>query len=263
MMMVSAPQSRPATLPRLLGEVLAGVISAFIVTPLTQAVDVAISRGASGETTVLSALVEGLVEWVKRPAYKLNQPAFRLCWMVYICTYVPANLVEVLCVLIFKCSHAIPKLLVVTATNMLACIYKDQVLAKIFGKKTKSDRPFPRAGYVCFLLRDLLANAGGFTIPPLLQPSLGAVAAQLAGPALVNLITSPIHFLALDLYNNPDASGSERLRTVGGSYVGATSSRIMKGLAAYGIGGLSNTALRGRVGLPAFEFAATMTRNEL
>ena len=123
--------------------------------------------------------------------------------------------------------------------------------------------PISRAGYVCFLLRDLLANAGGFTIPPLLQPSLGAVAAQLAGPALVNLITSPIHFLALDLYNNPDASGSERLRTVGGSYVGATSSRIMKGLAAYGIGGLTNTALRGRVGLPAFEFAATMTRNEL
>lgn len=45
------------------------------------------------------------------------------------------------------------------------------------------------------------------------------------------------------------ASAGQRVSSIASSYVGATSSRILKGLAAYGIGGVGNTSLRGQLGL--------------
>lgn len=139
---------------------------------------------------------------------------------------------------------------------MLACLYKDAALARLYGKSSKVDRPFPFLGYVLFLVRDLLANGGGFTFPPLVEPWIrpylgvkATVVAQLGVPAAINIVSSPIHFLALDLYNNPEASSGARVCTIAASYCGATSSRIIKGLAAYGIGGVGNTTLRAIFGL--------------
>lgn len=180
-------------------------------TPLTQIVDVAVSRSASGQATVLQALIEGVKEWLTQPLTKLKQPAFRLCWFVYICTYAGANVIEDICVLFLNVSPVMPKFLGVTACNMLACMYKDAKLAQLYGKGDGDAKPFPKIGYVLFLIRDLLANGGGFTFPPmvepLLKPLLGAKSAtvsQLGVPAAINIISSPIHFLALDIYNNPE-----------------------------------------------------------
>ena len=243
----------------ILGDLGAAVIASFVVTPLTQIVDVAVSRSAGGSCTVLQGLAQGATDWLTKPFYMLRQPAFKFCWFVYLCTYITANLIENICVLFLKVPFAIPKLLGVTLANMLACIYKDAALAKIFGK-SDNGKPFPVAGYLLFVIRDLLANAGGFTFPPMVLPLLipwlgagrAAVAAQLGIPAAINIVSSPIHFLALTLYNNPKSSMGQHLRAVAAAYTGATSSRIVKGLAAYGIGGVSNTALRARVGMSSF-----------
>ena len=218
--------------------------------------DVAVSRSASGQATVLQALGEGAKQWATQQLHMLQQPAFKLCWFVYICTYAGANMIEDVCVLFLNISPVMPKFLGVTLCNMLACMYKDAALAQLYGKDGGEAKPFPKIGYFLFLIRDLLANGGGFTFPPLVEPlltpCLGASAAtvsQLGVPAAINIISSPIHFLALDIYNNPASSFGKRINTVAASYVGATSSRIMKGLAAYGIGGVGNTFLRGRIGL--------------
>ena len=183
----------------------------FIVTPLTQIVDVAVSRSASGQATVLQALIEGVKEWFTQPLTKLRQPAFKLCWFVYICTYAGANMIEDVCVLFLNISPVMPKFLGVTLCNMLACMYKDAALAQLYGKDDEDAKPFPKVGYFLFLVRDLLANGGGFTFPPmvepLLRPMLGeksALISQLGVPAAINIISSPIHFLALDIYNNPE-----------------------------------------------------------
>ena len=104
------------------------------------------------------------------------------------------------------------------------------------------------------MLRDVLANAGGFTLPPFVEPLLeGRVAdpkttAQLLVPAAINLVSSPVHLLGLSLYNNPSFGALEHVAGVAAVYVSVTVSRVMKGFCAYGLGGVSNTALRAKFG---------------
>jgi len=236
-------------------EVMAATVASLLVTPMTLVVDVAVSKSASGQTTVSKALLQGAGEWLRTPLTLLRQPAFALCWFVYLATYSSANVVQSLCTSYLLISPVLPKLVVVTLTNMAACGYKDARLAQIFGKADEKARPFPPLGYLLFFLRDLLANGAGFTLPPLVAPLLDGlvvperrqIVAQLLVPAAVNTITSPMHFTALSLYNNPTHTASQHAALVGATYVGATTSRILKGLAAYGIGGISNTALRARL----------------
>ena len=104
------------------------------------------------------------------------------------------------------------------------------------------------------VLRDVLANAGGFTLPPFVEPLLeGRVAdpkttAQLLVPAAINLVSSPVHLLGLSLYNNPGFGALEHVAGVAAVYVTVTGTRILKGFCAFGIGGVSNLYLRGKLG---------------
>ena len=108
----------------LLGDLVAAVVSSFIVTPLTQIVDVAVSQSASGQASVAGGLIQGVKSWVTQPLHMLGQPAFKLCWFVYICTYAGANMIEDICVLFLDISPVMPKFFGVTLCNMLACMYK-------------------------------------------------------------------------------------------------------------------------------------------
>ena len=108
----------------LLGDLVAAVVSSFIVTPLTQIVDVAVSQSASGQASVAGGLIQGVKSWVTQPLHMLGQPAFKLCWFVYICTYAGANIIEDICVLFLDISPVMPKFFGVTLCNMLACMYK-------------------------------------------------------------------------------------------------------------------------------------------
>lgn len=235
------------------GEVIAGLVASFVVTPLTSTIDVAVSLSASGEVTVPRALARGALRWIRTPLTMLGDPSFLLCWMVYIVTYSAANLIQCVCTRQLLISSVLPKLVGVTAFNMAACVYKDARVAQLVGKT--DERPFPAVGYFLFFLRDLIANGSGFVLPPLVAPLLtGYVAyarremvAQLLVPALANTVTSPMHFLALSLYNQPAFPLRKHAAAVASTYVGATSSRILKGLAGFGLGGVSNTALRARL----------------
>jgi hypothetical protein len=236
------------------GDLLAAFLAACIVSPIAMIIDVAVTKSASGKSTVMRAIVSGVKEFLTKPLVMIMQPAFQLSLFVYVCTYAGANLTEVGCKLYLQIDPKLPKLVGSTLANMGACMVKDSKLAQLYGKTAES-RPFPTIGYILFLARDILANGSGFTLPPMVAPLLESnfgesalTAAQLAVPAAMNLVTSPLHFLALSIYNNPKASAGQHAANVGATYVPATSVRILKGLAAFGLGGVSNTALRGRFG---------------
>ena len=112
-----------------------------------------------------------------------------------------------------------------------------------------------------FFIRDMLANGSGFTFPAMVAPVLieqmqwlplragpAKVAAQVLVPAAMQIVTTPIHFLALSLYNNPHATLREHGAIVASSFGAAAGIRILKGVAAFGIGGLSNIYLRTQLG---------------
>lgn len=95
-----------------------------------------------------------------------------------------------------------------------------------------------------------------FNVPPLLAPMLSeevekvmsrASLAQILAPAAVQIASTPLHLWGLDLYNRPGASFGERLRQVGGNWVGSTAARMGRIVPAFGFGGVVNAKVRRRL----------------
>ena len=71
---------------------------------------------------------------------------------------------------------------------------------------------------------------------------LKILVAQLGIPALIQLISTPIHLLGLDLYNRaPPLPTRDRLNRVSRDWIGASLLRMCRIIPAFGIGGFANT----------------------
>ena len=74
------------------------------------------------------------------------------------------------------------------------------------------------------------------------QEYLKILIAQLAIPASIQLISTPIHLLGLDLYNRPQVMPTkERISRVSRDWIGASLLRMCRIIPAFGIGGFTNT----------------------
>jgi len=124
--------------------------------------------------------------------------------------------------------------------------------------------PVPRTSYLLFTLRDAITIYGCFVTPPLLAQRLNDLpptfkgnlsletfeartrVSQLLLPVLVQFVTTPIHLLALDLYNRQQRSlgASARMARVKRDLPQAVPTRMLRILPAFGIGGLLNTEMR-------------------
>ncbi|KAJ5096202.1 hypothetical protein NUU61_005558 [Penicillium alfredii] len=114
----------------------------------------------------------------------------------------------------------------------------------------------PLATYSALLLRDGLTIFGSFSLPAMVSTSipdsvasqeyLKILIAQLAIPASIQLVSTPIHLLGLDLYNRPQTLPSrDRVSRVSRDWIGASLLRMCRIIPAFGIGGFVNT--EGRV----------------
>lgn len=94
--------------------------------------------------------------------------------------------------------------------NTTTSLIKDKALAQRFG--AKEVKPFPLTSFGLFFLRDIVAMASAFTIPPALGEIIsdkfnidsknGLRIAQIISPLLVQFVGTPLHLLGLDWYNN-------------------------------------------------------------
>lgn len=238
------------------------------VTPLILTIDKAVVQSAAGTRTLGNALFRGVREIVLRPHRLLMSAPLWMVWGVYGSTYTAANMIDVYC----ERSRASPatasagKLVGTTGVNMSASLLKDVAFAKLFGSADATSKAaqqatkrVPPATYGLFLMRDTLTIAGGFTVPPIVSNLLLSCSAvkskqradqiaQLISPMGMQLICTPLHLLALNMYNVPKATNSERIAAVLRTNAEATFVRMFRFLGAYGLGGLSNKAMikRGR-----------------
>lgn len=113
-------------------------------------------------------------------------------------------------------------------------------------------RSIPVTTYTAFLLRDGLTIFGSFSLPPMVYASipdsiasqeyLKILIAQLGIPAMIQLISTPIHLLGLDLYNRPTPlHAKDRLDRISRDWIGASLLRMCRIIPAFGIGGFVNT----------------------
>lgn len=174
-------------------------------------------------------------------------------WGVCGSTYIAANVLDVYNERKARELRAasLTKLFGTTAVNMTASLIRDVTFAKMFGKQVeKAAQKVPLSTYGIFILRDTLTMAGGFTVPPLMSGALTNIfgfeksrsdkIAQLASPAALQIVCTPLHLLALNMYNEQGVTAAHRLATVKKTLLSSTLIRMFRFSVAYGIGLIGN-----------------------
>jgi hypothetical protein len=148
-----------------------------------------------------------------------------------------------------------------SAANVGLCMIKDRSFVRMFGPVGSVPRPVPLHSYALFTLRDCLTIFASFNIPPLLAPYIdarmsaefkkrvsGQTAAQFMAPAVVQLFSTPLHLLGLDLYNRPGQSAvlswRDRFELVRSNWLISTAARVCRIVPAFGVGGVVNFKVR-------------------
>ncbi len=120
------------------------------------------------------------------------------------------------------------KFFAISSVNMSLCVYKDSCFARMFGAPSSSPAAVvPRLSYALFAIRDSMTIFASFNLPPIIAPQLASLpsaitsrfsrilstesgranTAQFLAPAAIQMISTPIHLLGLDLYNRQGRLG--------------------------------------------------------
>jgi hypothetical protein len=169
-------------------------------------------------------------------------------------TYATANVVERYFQL-KGTSPVLPKFLASSVVNISLSVSKDKAYARMFGKG--SPRSTPLSSLSLFAIRDGMTVLASFSMPPIISSKLQAsyglsklradTIAQLSSPLLVQILSTPLHLLGLDLYNRRQLESNqmtERMSFIKQEYFKTLLARWSRILPAFGIGGIINTRLR-------------------
>eukprot|EP00735_Rhodelphis_limneticus_P013215 TRINITY_DN6785_c0_g1::TRINITY_DN6785_c0_g1_i1::g.3037::m.3037 TRINITY_DN6785_c0_g1::TRINITY_DN6785_c0_g1_i1::g.3037 ORF type:complete len:262 (-),score=50.01,sp/Q9Y7X4/YGRG_SCHPO/38.40/9e-45 TRINITY_DN6785_c0_g1_i1:302-1087(-) len=232
-------------------DIAAAFTASFLVSPWVTVVDKGILQNASGAVKLSVAVRKGFTELFLTPHRFFARKEFYFIWGVYFGTYAAANTIDSFCQ---RRSHSpeIPKFLGTSGANMILCIAKDRAFTQMFGTKAPSHLPF--GTYACFVSRDCLTIGASFNMPKVVAQYLhrhydfseknAQVFAQLTAPMAIQLISTPLHLLGLDLYNNPQWTIAQRATFLKREYFKSTFARCCRIFPAFGIGGVGNTHFR-------------------
>jgi hypothetical protein len=151
---------------------------------------------------------------------------------------------------------------------MSLCVYKDSYFAKAFNGAASGPSPtakIPKLSYALFAARDSLTIFASFNLPPLIAPQLAQLppsvqkqfgrilstevgrnnTAQFLAPAAMQLFSTPVHLLGLDLFNRQGQLGfAERLARVTRDWSVSALARMGRIVPAFGVGGVVNGNVR-------------------
>jgi hypothetical protein len=181
--------------------------------------------------------------------------------MLYFGTYFTANSIDTASSTtsytpITSTTAGTSKFVATSSANLALCLYKDNRFTQLFGS-TGPSRPVPLPTFALFTVRDCLTIFASFNLPPLIAPSIdktmgeemkkyvgAASVAQFIAPAAVQVFSTPLHLLGLDLYNREGVKWQERARRVARDWVKGSLARMGRIIPAFGVGGVVNTKVR-------------------
>ncbi|DAZ95756.1 TPA: hypothetical protein N0F65_006404, partial [Lagenidium giganteum] len=231
-------------------DAVSAAIASFGVSPFITIVDRAVAENASGKRTLREALKALSTSMVQNPIQFVRSREFAWIFGLYAATYVTANGIQTYHEWNETDGHAV-KLAGTTLVNMTAVIAKDRAFARMFG--VIKPAPFPLASMGLFAVRDSLTVASCFHAPGIVAKHLenlgvsertSMTVAQIATPVSVQLLSTPLHLLGLDLYNHRVADWQTRLQFIRREYVKSSLMRVARVGPAFGIGGIGNNSCR-------------------
>ncbi|KAL9657546.1 hypothetical protein ABK040_000973 [Willaertia magna] len=249
---------------KLTSDVISGVASSFMLAPFVTILDRSIIKNANGSQTLGLALKEGFKELFTKPYQFFLKRDFRLIWGLYLGTYLTANCVETTVKHmqgddVNTSTVQLSKFFATSLVNISLSVRKDMIFTKMFANSAviKGPAKVPLLSTLLFTTRDCMTIAAGFNLPKIaseyLQVRYGFtknfsdVSTQLTLPLAIQLLSTPLHLLGLDLFNNRNATSSQRTALIVKKYVPTAAARIGRMFPAYGIGGVMNTYLRKQI----------------
>ncbi|KAI9799377.1 MAG: hypothetical protein M1833_004077 [Piccolia ochrophora] len=250
--------------PRLGFDAAAAVCAGALVAPIITVIDRGIIENASGRNGLMPSIRSSLKQLVLRPhTFMLSKP-FRLIFLVYTSTYLTANTIDTITSLRkgtrpTTVTAGPAKFIATSSVNASLSIYKDSRLARLFGPINAVPRPVPPASYALFAARDALTIFASFNLPPILAQRLPEgmgvgtwewdrlSIAQFVAPAAIQVFSTPLHLLGLDLYNRPKGSEVEwrgRMEKVWRDWGRSCVARVGRIVPAFGVGGVVNMRAR-------------------
>lgn len=237
---------------KVVADFLAGGVAGFCVTPVISAVDRALAENASGKCKLWPSFFNTFREMGAAPLTFLKSPAFCWIWLVYGGTYVGVNVTTSVC------EHtntpvATPKWMASFLVNTSTCIAKDRAFAKLFGATAPDPTKSMKMSYCAWLSRDLISMGVFFTLPPIVGKQIAGItgseqngyyAAQIVLPLLVQTITTPMHLLGYDFYNNPNNTFGQRITFLQKDYFQNVGIRMVRMAPPWSIGTILNKELR-------------------
>ena len=195
---------------------------------------------------------------------------------LYFGTYLTANTIDTLSSTLHATpapttTSGTPKFLATSTANLALCLYKDNQFTKLFSAPASSfssastpasasfstTRAVRLPTFALFTIRDCLTIFASFNLPPLLTPRFraamgdsaqryvsAATAAQFLTPAAVQLLSTPLHLLGLDLYNRPRVPAPQRAARVLRDWAVSCAARVCRIVPAFGVGGVVNMKVR-------------------
>lgn len=192
---------------------------------------------------------------------------------LYSGTYLTANSIDTLSSTLTDSpattvTHGPAKFAATTTANISLCLYKDSQFTQMFRNVATTTSAsaaasavaprVPFSSFALFGLRDCLTVFASFNLPPMIAPHLplhllgpaiersvsSANVAQFLAPVAVQVVSTPIHLLGLDLYNRPTANVSARLAKISSEWFVSCVARMGRILPAFGVGGVVNSSVR-------------------
>ncbi|KAL7911625.1 hypothetical protein GGI35DRAFT_295015 [Trichoderma velutinum] len=264
----SKPQSKWNTdrlAQRLGADATSAACAGALIAPIITIIDRSIMENASGRNSLAASIRSSLRTLFTRPQALFFSRPCALVFALYGGTYMTANSLDTVTSTMTNGPAASVtsgpgKFAASSAANVGLCVYKDQVFVRLFGPPGAVPRPVPLPSYILFTMRDCLTIFASFNLPPLLAPWMdsrlsesmrryvsGLTAAQFIAPASVQLFSTPVHLLGLDMYNRPDGGWRQRWQVVRSNWLISTAARMCRIIPAFGVGGVVNMKTRRRL----------------
>jgi hypothetical protein len=192
-----------------------------------------------------------------------------LIFSLYFSTYFTANSIDTFTATVQSrpansVSSGPVKFATTSVVNMSICVYKDSYFARAFNGGSSAAK-IPKLSCALFAARDSLTIFASFNLPPLIAPQLehlppslknqfGRIlsteagrtnTAQFLAPAAMQLFSTPVHLLGLDLFNRQGRLGfAERFARVTRDWSVSAMARMGRIVPAFGVGGIVNGNVR-------------------
>ena len=252
---LAAPHSYTRRDPwRIPKEVFSALAAGGLASPLVSIVDKSIAKEISGFAPFIAALKDGFLKMLQQPKSFFMGTPFLLTYAVYAGTYLAANLSEVgldYAKVVDESNRKTTKVAFSATANISLLAFRDSIFAKMYATTAQTMRT-PRSTISLFALRDSATMWATFYGAPRLSEYLiekrnwnlhaAQFTAALGAPAVTQVVTAPIHILAIDMFNRPDAR--DRMAKIGSEFGKVCFARTMRIIPAFGLGSYMNSRIR-------------------